>query len=294
MSPANNDYIHTRPALRRSRRGSEANLTSNHEDSGLTPGLAPWVKGPRCVVVEVTVEAQIPWRKPAAAVPIQPRAWEPPRAAGLGIGWVCTEGQEVTRHLPPLLASTCPVTSSLTTCSDESKPQLEKRVLEFPLWFSRLRTRLVSRTNRVPSLALVSGLGIWCCRELWCSLQTRLRSGVAVAQAGGFGSDPTPSLGTSIRFGCGTKHKRKKKSAEAPLTPTGPAHRRLEAPSLGPATSSVLGKQRAPEPWLWCRPAAVAPIRPLAWESPYAVGTTLKDKKKQTNTDHGLITVEAG
>ena len=24
--------------------------------------------------------------------------------------------------------------------------------------------------------------------------------------------------------------------------------------------------------WLWCRVAAVTPIRPLAWESPYAAG----------------------
>ena len=24
-------------------------------------------------------------------------------------------------------------------------------------------------------------------------------------------------------------------------------------------------------PWLWCRPAAVAPIQPLAWELAYAV-----------------------
>ena len=28
--------------------------------------------------------------------------------------------------------------------------------------------------------------------------------------------------------------------------------------------------------WLWHRPAAVAPIRPLAWESPYAAGVALK------------------
>ena len=31
--------------------------------------------------------------------------------------------------------------------------------------------------------------------------------------------------------------------------------------------------------WLWHRLAAVAPIRPLAWESPYAVGAALKSKK---------------
>ena len=30
--------------------------------------------------------------------------------------------------------------------------------------------------------------------------------------------------------------------------------------------------------WLWCRPAAVAPIQPLAWEVPYAVGLALKSE----------------
>ena len=34
-------------------------------------------------------------------------------------------------------------------------------------------------------------------------------------------------------------------------------------------------------PWLWCRPAAVAPIRPLAWEPPNAVGMALKRQKNQ-------------
>ena len=33
--------------------------------------------------------------------------------------------------------------------------------------------------------------------------------------------------------------------------------------------------------WLWCRPAATAPIRSLAWESPYAVSTALKMQKKK-------------
>ena len=33
--------------------------------------------------------------------------------------------------------------------------------------------------------------------------------------------------------------------------------------------------------WLWCRPAAVAPIRPLAWELPYATGCGPKKKKKK-------------
>ena len=33
--------------------------------------------------------------------------------------------------------------------------------------------------------------------------------------------------------------------------------------------------------WLWCRPAAVALIWPLAWESLYAAGAALKSKKKK-------------
>ena len=33
--------------------------------------------------------------------------------------------------------------------------------------------------------------------------------------------------------------------------------------------------------WLWCRLAAVALIRPLAWELLYAAGTALKNKKEK-------------
>ena len=36
--------------------------------------------------------------------------------------------------------------------------------------------------------------------------------------------------------------------------------------------------------WLWYRPVATAPIRPLDWEPPYAMGAALerqKDKKKR-------------
>ena len=33
--------------------------------------------------------------------------------------------------------------------------------------------------------------------------------------------------------------------------------------------------------WLWRRPAAIAPIRPLAWEPPYATGEALEIAKKQ-------------
>ena len=33
--------------------------------------------------------------------------------------------------------------------------------------------------------------------------------------------------------------------------------------------------------WLWCRPVAMAPIRPLAWERPYAAGAALEKAKSQ-------------
>ena len=33
--------------------------------------------------------------------------------------------------------------------------------------------------------------------------------------------------------------------------------------------------------WLWCRPAAVAPIQPLAWELPYPAPAALKKEKKK-------------
>ena len=33
--------------------------------------------------------------------------------------------------------------------------------------------------------------------------------------------------------------------------------------------------------WLWCRPGAIAPIRPLAWEPPYATEAALEKAKRQ-------------
>ena len=53
----------------------------------------------------------------------------------------------------------------------------------------------------------------------------------------------------------------------------------------GVAVSCGVGHKHGLDPvllWLWHRLAAAAPIRPLAWESPYAMGVTLeKDQKKK-------------
>ena len=36
--------------------------------------------------------------------------------------------------------------------------------------------------------------------------------------------------------------------------------------------------------WLWHRPAATAPIRPLAWEPPHAAGAAQEMAKRQNKT----------
>ena len=42
--------------------------------------------------------------------------------------------------------------------------------------------------------------------------------------------------------------------------------------------------------WLWCRPAATALIRPVAWEPPYATGVALKrQKKKKKKKERKLV-----
>ena len=51
----------------------------------------------------------------------------------------------------------------------------------------------------------------------------------------------------------------------------------------GVAVSCGVGRRHGSDPmllWLWCRPAAIALIRPLAWEPPYALEETKKQKNK--------------
>ena len=46
--------------------------------------------------------------------------------------------------------------------------------------------------------------------------------------------------------------------------------------------------------WLWHRRVALAPIRPLAWEPPYAPGAALKKKKKKKIRDDEGETWQVG
>ena len=73
------------------------------------------------------------------------------------------------------------------------------------------RILLVSVRMWVQSLALLNGLRIQHCYELWCKLQMRPGSPVAVAvvQAGSCSSNSTSSLGTLICHECSPKKKKK-------------------------------------------------------------------------------------
>ena len=77
---------------------------------------------------------------------------------------------------------------------------LRSYILGVPVMAQWKRIWLVSMRTQVQSLNSLSGLRIQHCLELWCRWQMQLGSGVAVAvaQAGSYSSNSTPSLGTSI------------------------------------------------------------------------------------------------
>ena len=60
---------------------------------------------------------------------------------------------------------------------------------------------------------------------------------------------------------------------------------------IGVAVSCGVGCRRGSDLallWLWCRPEATAPIRPLAWEPPCAAGMALKKTNKTNNNNNKI------
>ena len=56
--------------------------------------------------------------------------------------------------------------------------------------------------------------------------------------------------------------------------------------------SCGIGHRHSSDPallWLWHRPAAVAPIEPLAWEPPYATGAAIKKKESTLVGRHHFL-----
>ena len=70
-------------------------------------------------------------------------------------------------------------------------------------------------------------------------------------------------------------------------------------PGPGAAVSCGVGRRHGLDPallWLWHWPAAIAPIGPLAWDPPYAVGMAPKRQNKEEedgSSRHGAMVNES-
>lgn len=98
-------------------------------------------------------------------------------------------------------------------CHWQAGERICKKILaEFPVVAQWKQIQRVSMRIQVWSLALVSGLRIHHCRELWCRWQTWLGSCIAAAvvKAGNCSSNLIPSLGSSCAAGAALKGKKKK------------------------------------------------------------------------------------
>ena len=129
------------------------------------------------------------------------------------------KGQEGRERSFSCLLLTLSFNTRLQSLAETKFQQADKRFFMFqqiifkrvnrrvPIVAQRKRIRLGTMRLQVPSWALLSGLRIQGCRELWRRLQTQLGSCVAVAvvQASSCNSAQTPSVGTSICHGCGPK-----------------------------------------------------------------------------------------
>ena len=86
--------------------------------------------------------------------------------------------------VPSWISFQCTTTGTLTLYVNplmEARDQT--RIFGVPIVAQQLGTRLLSMRMHIRSLALLSGLRIPHCPELWCRLQTQLGSCIIVAVA---------------------------------------------------------------------------------------------------------------
>ena len=115
---------------------------------------------------------------------------------------------------------------------------------------------------RVRSLASLSGLRIQRCHELWCRLQMRLQSGIAVVWRTGplvWKPPYAPGMALKINKECQQKKLTKFWSSCHGSVVTNPSRNHEVAGSIPGLTQWVKDLALL---WLWCRSAAAAPIRP--------------------------------
>ena len=103
------------------------------------------------------------------------------------------------------------ITVSFPVFSKLFSEAIKENIKAFPLWFSGLRTWVVSMGMRVQSLASLSGWRILCCHELQCRSQIRLGSGVAVAVGEAGAIAPIWPLAWKFPYAMGATQKKKKK-----------------------------------------------------------------------------------
>ena len=121
-----------------------------------------------------------------------------------------------------------------------------KYLWKFLLWLSGLRNRVVvSMRMWVRSLALLSGLRLRRCRELWCRLQTRLGLGpallwlwcrsVATVPIRPLAWEPPCVVGAALEKAKTNKQTKKKKPKK-----TKPKTQKKQKELLSPSTSSPI------------------------------------------------------
>ena len=141
------------------------NPTCTHDDSSSIPGLVQWVEAP-VLLVNCGVghrhgsDPALLWLccRMAVPAPVQPLAWDPPYASGAALKKTKNSVREKNHAVIFVKAQQDRL---------DLRGAIKMGMGEFLSWAQRKRIPLATRRFRVRSLALLSGLRIRRCCELW-------------------------------------------------------------------------------------------------------------------------------